>query len=149
MTSKLRPGLKHRFPVYASQTRNPINFSVCVQPLYGNMNKSDLSYFVEWIESYRLFGVSEFHIYNESLQLSKDLENILRYYKGVVFMHQFSIHVAVNPVMTARPAYLDCIMKNYKRVEHLLILDIDEILAPRIHLNYSALFPLSNIIKIV
>lgn len=130
---------------------NPVEFAVCLKPLYGTMSKSDISLFAEWFEMYKLFEVSEFYIYNSSFQMTPDLAKLLYHYDQDVTLIQFGnshffTKVVKNPreyfklgILISRAAYVDCIYKNYKRVKYMLLVDQDEVIVPRQHGNYHSM----------
>lgn len=136
-------------PVVLPDERNPIEFAVCVKPLYGEMKQMDLEFLVEWFEIYKDLGISEFYIYNSSLQYSEQMRTILSYYR--VSMIEFGdrrffddlVHTPLDEfnfaILISRASYVDCIYRNYKRVKYMLLVDTDEIVMPQVDSNYTHL----------
>ena len=67
------------------------DFGVCVKPLYRHRSDSFAPLFIEWMETLRMFGVHQVHIYNCSLTLSKSVQRVFDYYikLGALVVRQF------------------------------------------------------------
>ena len=139
--------------IFKSRT-NPkkpnFTFGVCVKTLYGTMDSSQAALFIEWVELNRLFGIDEIHIYNATLQLSKDIKAIFKYYEhiGILHVHQFHTPFHYNDGQTSehaatallmRAAINDCIYKYGPKFSDMLVIDPDEVLIPEYHTNYRDL----------
>ena len=72
----------HSIAVTHVQPAKPqFDVGVCVPVLYGDISKVQAIRLVEWVEVHRMFGVSEFNMYNVSLQRAPEtFLSILRYY---------------------------------------------------------------------
>ena len=129
-------------------SRNPVDFAVVTKPLFGEISDSRVPYFIEWLELNLLFGVKEIHIYNSSLHLGSCARKIFEHYvnKGLLFVHQY------HPVAPVRKntkeefhacellglvALAEACVTLHKRVQYLVIIDLDELIVPRIHASYQ------------
>ena len=116
------------------------DFGVCVAVSYGEIIVSE---FVEWIELMRLFGVTEFNIYNGSL--SDGINMAFSYYIEQGVLNVLSLPPAVHDwsrksVKLSNDVSLnDCMMRNMYRYRYMIVVDLDEIIVPRLHENYSSM----------
>lgn len=143
----------HTLHIHRPQTNNPLKFAVCVKPFYGTFPDKYIPRLIEWFEINRLFGISEFHFYNATMKETLYFNRVLTHYKHFVHIHQFGAGFAVKSdteefeaaeVLT-RAALSDCIYRNYNRLEYLLVIDIDEMIIPRYHQDYTSLINTLNL----
>ncbi len=117
-------------------------FGICVAATYGRL-QPDI--FVEWVEFYRMMGVTEIHMYNASVSSSND--QMFQYYvrHGVLVFHNVTIpvdDVTFEGVSLVTIAYFnDCMLRNMYRYKYLIVVDVDEFLVPRTTSNFTSLFP--------
>ena len=129
-------------------SKNPIDFAVVTKPLFGEMNDSRVSYFVEWLELNLLFGVKEIHIYNSSLRLGNCAMKIFEHYvsEGLLVVHQY--HPVASFQINTKEEFHACellglvalaeaLVTLHKRVQYLVIIDLDELIVPHIHSTYQ------------
>ena len=115
-------------------------FGVCVESSFGSFPPEAIS---EWIETYSLFGVTQFNLYNGSLNTSMD--RIFDYYvqRGIVSLRQLPPSVddySEEGIRLSSPTSLnDCMMRNMYSNRFIVIVDIDEIIVPRNHSSYQDL----------
>ena len=122
-----------------------------MKPLYGVFDDAFYLQFIEWIELNRMFGVTEFHIYNMTLQLRGKIAAVWKYYikTGVLFVHGRPPPFAFDQSeqenlfevseLLSRSAFFDCIHRNYKRAKYILNIDVDEFIVPQTHRDYFAM----------
>lgn len=115
-------------------------FGVCVESSFGSFPPEAIS---EWIETYSVFGVTQFNLYNGSLDSSMD--RIFDYYvqRGIVSLRQLPPSVddySEEGIRLSSPTSLnDCMMRNMYTNRFIVVVDYDEIIAPRNHSSYQAL----------
>ena len=112
---------------------------------FGYFEPEQALWLIEWFETNQLFGITEFNIYNATMQVSPPVEKVFDYYqkKGLLMMHQqhlpitgyTSADVAVADI-GMRTALNDCMYRNMYRYNYAVTIDIDEIIVPQIHKNY-------------
>ena len=125
------------------------DIGVCMASLYGTLNKTRISYIINWMEALKMFGVIEVSINNASFEFGdSDIEKTFQYYmdKGEMIMtHYPVIHEhwthnrkqnddaseSVNKITTG-----DCFYRNLKRYWYTLIIDMDELPVPMKHNTY-------------
>ena len=136
--------------IYSKQTSKPEHlFGVCVRVSYGSLPDTEADSIIEWFEFNRLLGVSEFNIYNASLQLGPKIQNVFGYYvkEDILRIHQmpspvhcynsYEVESVGNLLMEA--SLNDCLYRNMYRYRHLIMIDLDEIIIPNKTKNYSDL----------
>ena len=111
---------------------------ICIPPLFGY---PDISWLTGWLEIHRRLGVSKVYAYG--MYLSEDAERLLRMYENEGFVN----YVAMEPCLESEPeasvllaqssALNDCMYANMFRYRFICTSDIDEIIVPRHHDNYS------------
>ena len=128
--------------------KNPVDFAVVTKPLFGEINDTSVPYFIEWLELNLLFGVREIHLYNSSLRLGNCALKIFEHYisNRVLFVHQYH-PIAPFQIDTeeefhacellGRTALTEALVTLHKRVQYLVIIDLDELIVPRIHSTYQ------------
>lgn len=115
-------------------------FGVCVESSFGSFPPEVIS---EWIETYSLFGVTQFNLYNGSLKTSMD--RIFDYYvqRGIVNLRQLPPSVddySEEGIRLSSPTSLnDCMMRNMYSNRFIVVVDFDEIIVPRNHSSYQDL----------
>ena len=115
-------------------------FGVCVAISFGEVEPASL---IEWFEMNRLLGVTEFNIYNATLWSKVD--QVMNYYagSGLLRLHQMPPPVdglSMDAVKLASPASLnDCMLRNVYSYKHLIVIDFDEVIVPRMHSDYRGL----------
>jgi hypothetical protein len=123
-------------------------FSVCVEQTFGSFRPEVV---IEWIEAYRLFGVTKFNIYDANLTDPKT-RNVFEYYarRGVVDLLKLPPSVdgdySEEAVRLSSPTSLnDCMMRNMHSSRFIVVVDLDEIIVPRQHVNYTAMLAAVNV----
>lgn len=121
------------------RTDDPIQFGQCMSVLYWDHNPFKV---VEWLELQRLFGVGEITVYNNSLDSVTSM--ILEHYAQVdhlVVIRQsprvLKDDSELTILMNMSPAINDCMYRNMYRYKYVLSNDLDEVIVPRKHDNYS------------
>lgn len=115
-------------------------FGVCVAIAFGQIPTVD---FVEWMELNRLFGVTEFNIYDGNI--SANMTSVFDYYVNKGWLRVFSMpppvaDFSVKGVKLSSPASLnDCMLRNMYRYRYIVVIDFDEVIVPRLHQNYTEL----------
>ena len=129
--------------------RDPREIGVCMASFYGQVSTENIPYFVNWMETLNVLGVSEVSINNATLQFVDELpKKMFDYYQSIsrlTFTHFPPVHdkwispvqddaatEAINKIATG-----DCIYRNIKRYWYTLIIDLDEIPVPRHHDTYQ------------
>ncbi|KAM4054219.1 beta-1,4-galactosyltransferase galt-1-like [Anomaloglossus baeobatrachus] len=128
------------------------NFTVCISALFGQYN--NVLQMIQGIEMYRLLGASRVTIYNNSC--SPAVDKVLRYYQeqGIVEVVPWPIdhHLQTSSDwhytagLNSQIGYYgqtaalnDCIYRNMYRSKYVLLNDIDEIILPVTHWNWTSL----------
>ena len=123
---------------------------VCMASLYGRLGADDLPYFVSWMETLQLLGVSEVTVNNALMHLHPVIVRAFQHYHrlGRLFVTSYPVAhegewaqpgrddaatESMNKVATA-----ECFYRNVKRYWWTLIIDLDEIPVPRIAKTYQA-----------
>ena len=116
----------------------PHQFGICVAISFGSIDPVQL---VEWVEFHRMFGVTEFNVYNSTLLSNKALE----YYRNLGVLRIFQMQPPVNDftkkgVKLSSPASLnDCMLRNMYRYQYMLTIDFDEFIVPKMASSYDML----------
>ena len=137
--------------VYPRPPRSPASrdIGVCMASLYGKLTQQDVPYFVNWMETLNLLGVSEVTMNNALMHLDPMMVRALKYYhdKGRLFMTSYPVAhpgkwsqpnrddaatESINKVTTS-----DCFYRNMRRYWWTLIIDLDEIPVPMTKLTYQ------------
>ncbi|XP_073418898.1 uncharacterized protein [Dendrobates tinctorius] len=128
------------------------NFTVCISALFGQYN--NVLQMIQGIEMYRLLGASRVTIYNNSC--SPAVDKILRYYnqQGIVEVVQWPIdqHLLTSSAwlyakgLRSQIGYYgqtatlnDCIYRNMYRSKYVLLNDMDEIILPIKHWDWTSM----------
>ena len=96
---------------------------------------------VEWVETNRMFGVSEIHVYYNSLQ--HEVKRVLEHYQNEGFMHLHYHPLPFDVVEddSFRSSSLisinDCMYRNMYRLKYMVVLDTEENVIPRLDYNYK------------
>ena len=115
-------------------------FGVCVAIAF---NQIPIPEFVEWMELNRLFGVTEFNIYDGNI--SANMTPVFDYYVGKGLLRVFAMpppvaDFSVKGIKLSSPASLnDCMLRNMYRYRYIVVIDFDEAIVPRIQRNYTEL----------
>ncbi|XP_073514022.1 uncharacterized protein [Phyllobates terribilis] len=129
-----------------------VNFTVCISTLFGQYN--NVLQMMQGIEMYRLLGASRVTIYNTSC--SPAVDKVLRYYsqQGIVEVIQWPIdqHLLTSSEwryaagLTSQLGYFgqtatlnDCIYRNMYRSRYVLLNDMDEIIIPIKHWDWTSM----------
>ena len=126
-------------PVPVTQVQNTTNstqgFGVCIQSPLFNMN--NVQFIIQTIEMNRILGAERFTFYIHSA--SQDVMRVLQDYskEGVVdvvksTIPNINIHYYGQQVLIQ-----DCAYRNMYKIRHLLYTDLDEIIVPQNHQNWS------------
>lgn len=115
-----------------SENLLPYNFTICVPPMFGNI---DSIQFVEFIELNQLLGFQHFIFYISSVN-NKDMFQVLDYYKniGTITTIDWNIpstihngHIWYNGQLSA---HNDCLYRAMSLTHYLAIIDLDEFIVP-------------------
>jgi Glycosyltransferase family 92 len=100
---------------------------------------------IEWIETYRLYGVTKFGLYNGNIT-DNDTVAVLNYYSDLGLVDFRSLPPSVEndsseeAVRLSSPASLnDCMMRHMYAARFVVVADVDEIIVPRRYGNYTSL----------
>ena len=122
--------------------KRPMAFGHCMSVAYWHQNPYRV---VEWMELHRMWGVEEVTIYNSSLHPAA--ARVYRHYadKGFVDLRQAPCAFPAHPddeeaiLLNMSPVLNDCMYRNMYRYRRLVVTDIDEMIVPRIHANYTTM----------
>ena len=126
--------LQPSHPVPVTQVQDTINsirrFGVCIQSPLFNMN--DVQFIVQTIEMNRILGAERFTFYIHNA--SQDIMRVLQDYskEGVVDVVMSTIPNSMGNRCFSETAY-----RNMYKVRHLFYTDLDEIIVPQNHQNWS------------
>ena len=120
----------------------PMAFGHCMSVAYWHHDPYRV---VEWMELHRMWGVEEVTIYNSSLHPAT--ARVYCHYadKGFVDLRQAPCAFPAHPedeesiLLNMSPVLNDCMYRNMYRYRRLVVTDIDEMIVPRIHANYTAM----------
>ena len=116
-------------------------FGVCLNKIY-NLKKADLPKVMNFFETFLIFGgdvVYLYGTYNVDKVVMKVLQSYVR--RGILKIYDWVIPSNVTSLYT-NGHYLinmDCSYRHMDKVEHLVFMDLDEVLYPLIHNNYRDL----------
>ena len=123
---------------------------ICVPLMYGNISADQAQMFVEWVELHRLFGVSEFNLYNMTIQnTAPEFQRVLDFYVSRKIVRLTQVTPIVQSYRITRETLYDvsksvdggilnqCLAENMYRYESIISLDLDEILVPRAGSSYT------------
>ena len=141
-----------RIPVYQAKRRqrftHEVGLCLAAAVMFGSFTAEAAPLFIEWFELHRMFGVTEFTLYNATAQLSADVQRVFDYYtkRGLLQLHQiqppdFARHVKNRYAadLGMRLALNDCMYRNMYRYRYIVVVDLDEILVPLQHRSYQQL----------
>ena len=127
-----------------AKPEHPIAFGHCMSVAYGHQDPYRI---VEWMELHRMWGVGEVTVYNYSLHEAPS--RVYSHYgkKGFVDFRQspsasnsHGDDSDMNEILLdMSPALNDCMYRNLYRYRRLVVTDIDEMIVPRMHDNYTAM----------
>ena len=121
---------------------------LCVKAIWGNYTSENAPYFVNWMESLKLFGLKKVYMYTSGLNLQDDvIRNVFNHYVTSGFL---STEFLSNNLYETDTVYMDkhisqalvltvvndCLYRNMHKYQFLLHHDTDEILVPRNNLTY-------------
>ena len=142
----------YALPVHRPPTKQVVRYGMCVPVLYGSISDAEAGRLIEWVELHRMFGVSEFHLYNITLRdVSPRFMAVVDFYqkKNVIKWHVVSPPVDAALISKANlydvskgldGAVLNqCFADNMFRFRYTLSVDLDEILVPRNARTYAAM----------
>ena len=120
----------------------PMAFGHCVPVAYWYHDPYRV---VEWMELHRMWGVEEVTIYNSSLHPTA--MRVYQHYanKSFVDLREAPCAVPAYPrdeeaiILNNSPMLYDCMYRNMYRYRRLVVTDIDEMIVPRLHDNYTAM----------
>lgn len=114
-------------------------FGVCVPVSFGSL---PVTRFVEWMELLHLLGVTEVNVYDGNVT---GMTAAFQLYVTRGWLRVFpappALHLpGVDRFKVGSAAALnDCMMRNVYRYRLLLVIDLDEVIFPRMHGSYSAM----------
>ena len=129
------------FKVHSSTDIRKNRFEVCVPPLFGKIDDTNL---IAFIELARMFGAERIHFYNH--KVSPSVLAVLSYYRelGVVSVLPWKLDSRFKN--TKRLHYngqsvsiQDCLYRNMFSTQFLAFMDIDEMFVPKNHTNWVAM----------
>ena len=124
---------------------NTLDIGLCLQPLFGSLDKSDVPYFVSFMEMQKLLGISEITVTNVSLVFKDNLiHKAFSYYQSagyLTLLHYPIIHPFVNnnqdemagSYSVKQLVVSDCFLRKTKKLWYILIHDLDEVIIPSYH----------------
>ena len=139
-----------------NNVRPPVikDFAVCVKGL--DFLYTDLSVrLIEWIELIRLLGASQIFFYD--LESHPNIKKVLNFYEKQHFVdlttltlpgsqpnipgfrHWYLKKKLTNKRQNELTPYNDCLYRNLYSYKYLVLLDIDEVIMPLVHQNWSEL----------
>ena len=123
---------------------HPIAFGHCMSVAYGHQDPYRI---VEWMELHRMWGVGEVTIYNYSLQVAPS--RVYSHYANKGFVDLRQAPSASNSrrddsdmneiLLDMSPGLNDCMYRNLYRYHRLVVTDIDEMIVPRMHDDYTSM----------
>ncbi|XP_053396492.1 beta-1,4-galactosyltransferase galt-1-like isoform X2 [Mercenaria mercenaria] len=110
----------------------PYNFSICVPPLFGDI---DVMRFVEFLELNRILGFQHFIFYVSTIK-NPDMYKILDHYKkmGIVTIIEWALPSNIRSGQIwyngQLSAHNDCLYRAMSLTQYLAIIDLDEFIVP-------------------
>ncbi|TRY80777.1 hypothetical protein TCAL_12011, partial [Tigriopus californicus] len=105
-------------------------FVACIKPFFGLWNSPFA--LVEFIEMYKILGVSHFVFYETSI--GTEARRVLKYYetKGLITLFRWTLPYGRNDILhnAHHTCINDCKMRVINRFEFLVTVDVDEFLLP-------------------
>ncbi|KAI0213622.1 hypothetical protein LSAT2_001330 [Lamellibrachia satsuma] len=119
-----------------------IAFGHCMSVAYWHQDPYRI---VEWMELHRMWGVGEVTVYNNSLHPATS--RVYEHYAKEGFVDFRQAPSAVDShrddeqtiLLNMSPVLNDCMYRNLYRYRRLVVTDIDEMIVPRLHDNYTAM----------
>lgn len=126
---KMCSDLSSEIQIYHYRPENKEEFGVCIQsPMYGNI----VDKLVQFIELHRILGATSITLYSmindldkEGLLQSQHILDIIPWPKE--FKRGYPVHYYGEIL-----AIHDCLYRNMQRVKHLVFVDLDEVIIPRV-----------------
>lgn len=117
-------------------------YAVCPAVVHHHLNPA---FIIEWLEMLNILGVNKVTVYNISLDEAGS--KILHYYNNkndnkFVELRQSPYFVSDNEDtrrLHQSPVINDCYFRNMYRYEKIIVMDLDEIITPRIQYTYAEL----------
>ena len=129
------------FKVHSSTGIRKNRFEVCVPPLFGKIDDTNL---IAFIELARMFGAERIHFYNH--QVSPSVLAVLSYYRelGVVSVLPWKLDSRLQQKMSLHyngqsVSIQDCLYRNMFSTHFLAFMDIDEMFVPKNHTNWVSM----------
>ena len=138
-TDRRQLKLSNYVPIYYPQKPQKYahEFGVCVVVSYGRMVGQDkLTSMIEWFEFNRLLGVTEFNIYNASLEIDSAMKRLFEYYVNKSVLHvrkhatPFDKETSDGHRLLFYSSLGDCLYRNMYRYKYVITIDFDEIIVP-------------------
>ena len=113
---------------------------------FGKFGPEQAPWLIEWFEANMMFGITEFNIYNSTLQASEPVQMVLDYYQdlGVLILHQqpppitnYSVSERDVADISMRTALNDCMYRNMYRYKYAVTIDLDELIVPYRYDTYA------------
>merc|ERR550532_2922871 len=109
----------------------PNTIGVCVKPLHFTYNKT--LELLQFIELNRILGVSRFTLYNDTV--SDDVGCLLSHYikQGIVDLLPWKLDMISQKEIRTEGLFAalnDCLYRNMKTVQYLIMMDLDELIIP-------------------
>ena len=126
----------------SSKKYDPINFGICVPPLFGDIKPNNL---IEFIELSQMLGAEKIMMYTKNV--SQKVEDILRYYgkKGLVEIFRWNLPSVLSKLNEKiwyngqDIAVQDCLYRNMESMKYIAFNDIDEFIIPHKYPDWSSL----------
>lgn len=121
----------HKTGLKDSRDAVPETIGVCVKPLHFSYNKS--LELLQFIELNRILGVSRFTLYNDTV--SDEVSCLLSHYikQGIVVLLPWKLDMTSQKEIRTEGLFAalnDCLYRNMKKVQYLVMMDLDELIIP-------------------
>jgi len=126
-----KTGIKSHSNSDGSSVLDPESIGVCVKPLHFTYNKS--LELLQFIELNRILGVSKFTLYNDTI--SEEVSCLLSHYinQGIVTILPWKLDMISQKEIRTEGLFAalnDCLYRNMKSVQYLIMMDLDELIIP-------------------
>ena len=135
------------YPVKPEQFQHRFGMCEANGVSFGHFGPEQAAWLIEWFETNMLFGISEFNIYNSTMTICESVRKVLQYYQDEGLLHIYQqppplLHYSRTERDVAdiamRTALNDCMYRNMYRYQYAITIDLDEVIVPNRHNNYSA-----------
>ena len=139
-TNEETKGNKSRVVSLNNKTEENLTIGVCVSPMYGKINLSNL---IQFLELLKLQGV--YHIIIYKMAISKSVQILLEYYesKGDITVVNWTLpsFIQTNRIWYNGQIVMiqDCLYKVMGNFDYVAFLDLDEIIIPKLDFEWSKL----------